>query len=194
MRSAKYAGEVPPAESRLTTSVLLTCAAIGVATGVLGGIAGWLTPVVLATVPILYGIILGAHVLPGIIAQELIRLPWVALISHVVAALVASAMAPQWAPRFIGTAILFGGIQELVAALTRYRVWVAWRFFVSAIAIGGVVAVAVAFAAHLSSLPFWAQITYLVVALLGPVAWTAAGLGVGSGLRRAGVARTSAGR
>ena len=128
-------------------------------------------------VPILYGIILGAHVLPGIIAQELIRLPWVALISHVVAALVASAMAPQWAPRFIGTAILFGGIQELVAALTRYRVWNAWRFFISAIAIGGVVAVAVAFAAHLSTLPLWAQVIYLAVAVLGPVAWTAVGLG-----------------
>jgi energy-coupling factor transport system substrate-specific component len=185
---------VPPAQTRLTTSVLLTCAAIGVATGVLGGVAGWLTPVVLATVPILYGVILGAHVLPGIIAQELIRLPWVALISHVVAALVASAMAPQWAPRFIGTAILFGGIQELVAALTRYRVWSAWRFFISAIVIGGVVAVAVAFAAHLSTLAPWAQITYLAVAVLGPVAWTAVGLAVGAALRRAGVARSAAHR
>jgi len=179
---------VPPT-TRLSTSVLLTCAAIGVATGVLGGIAGWLTIVVLGTAPILYGFILGAHVLPGIIAQELIRLPWVALISHVVAALVASAMAPQWAFRFLGTALLFGGIQEIVAALTRYKVWNAWRFFVSAIVIGILVAVVVAFAAHLSTLALWAQITYLAVAVLGPVAWTAAGLGVGSGLRRAGVAR-----
>ena len=185
---------MPPAKTRLTTSVLLTCAAIGVATGALGGVAGWLTPVVLATVPIFYGVILGAHVLPGIIAQELIRLPWVALIAHVVAALVASAMAPQWAPRFIGTAIHFGGIQELVAALTRYRVWNAWRFFISAIVIGGVVAVAVAFAAHLATLAPWAQITYLVVAVLGPVAWTAVGLAVGSGLRTAGIARGTAGR
>ncbi|MEU1971892.1 ECF transporter S component [Microbacterium sp. NPDC019599] len=180
-----------PPTTRLSTSVLLTCAAIGVATGVLGGIAGWLTPVVLATVPILYGVILGAHVLPGIIAQELIRLPWVALISHVVAALVASAMAPQWAFRFLGTAILFGGIQEIVAALTRYRVWSAWRFFMSAIVIGILVAVVVAFAAHLSTLALWAQITYLAVAVLGPVAWTAVGLGIGTSLRRAGVARGS---
>lgn len=177
--------------SPLSTSVLLTCAAIGVATGVLGGIAGWLTLAVLATAPILYGIVLGAHVLPGIIAQELLRLPWVALIAHVVAALVASAMAPQWAFRFIGTALLFGGIQEVVAALTRYRVWSAWRFFLSAVVIGAVVAVAVAFAAHLSTLALWAQIVYLVVAVLGPVAWTAAGLGVGASLRRAGVARAS---
>jgi energy-coupling factor transport system substrate-specific component len=188
MSSAEYAEQMAT-RSRLSTSVLLTCAAIGVATGVLGGIAGWVTPVVLATLPILYGFVLGAHVLPGIIAQELIRLPWVALLSHLVAALVASAMAPQWAFRFLGTAILFGGIQELVAAVTRYRVWDAWRFFLSAIVIGVLVAVVVAFAAHLSTLALWAQIVYLALAVLGPVAWTAAGLGIGAALRRAGVAR-----
>ena len=177
--------------SRLSTSVLLTCAAIGVATGVVAGIAGWVTPVVLATIPIVYGFVLGAHVLPGIIAQELLRKPWVALIAHLVAALVASAMAPQWTFRFLGTAILFGGIQELVAAITRYRVWNAWRFFISALFIGVVVAAAVFFAAHLSTLALWAQIIYLVLAVLGPVAWTAVALGIGSGLRRAGVARTA---
>ena len=177
--------------SRLSTSVLLTCAAIGVATGVVAGIAGWVTPVVLATVPIVYGFVLGAHVLPGIIAQELLRKPWVALIAHLIAALVASAMAPQWTFRFLGTAILFGGIQELVAAITRYRVWNAWRFFISALFIGVVVAAAVFFAAHLSTLALWAQIIYLVLAVLGPVAWTAVALAIGSGLRRAGVARTA---
>ena len=173
----------------LSTRVLLTCGAIGVACGVLGGIAGWITIPVIAGAPILYGFVLGVHVLPGIIAQETLRLPWVALISHVVAALVASAMAPQWAGRFLGTAVLFGGIQELVAALTRYRVWKSWRFFVSAVVIGAIVAVVVAFAAHLSSIPLWAQIVYLVVAVLGPVAWTAVGLAIGAGLRQAGVAR-----
>ena len=177
--------------SRLSTSVLLTCAAIGVATGAVAGIAGWVTPVVLATVPIVYGFVLGAHVLPGIIAQELLRRPWVALIAHLVAALVASAMAPQWTFRFLGTAILFGGIQELVAAITRYRVWNAWRFFISALFIGVVVAAAVFFAAHLETLALWAQIIYLVLAVLGPVAWTAVALAIGSGLRRAGVARTA---
>ncbi len=173
----------------LSTRVLLTSAAIGVATGLLAGIAGWVTPVVLVTAPVLYGLVLGSHVIPGIIAQEVVRLPWVAMMTHVFAALVASAMAPQWAGRFLGTAILFGGIQELVAALTRYRVWDAWRFFISAVIIGVLVAVVVAFAAHLSVLPLWAQVIYLAISVLGPVAWTALGLGIGAALRRAGVAR-----
>jgi energy-coupling factor transport system permease protein len=178
-----------PAATRLPTRVLLVCAAIGVATGLLGGVAGWLTPVVLATAPIAYGLVLGAHVLPGIIAQEVVRSPWVALLAHVLAALVASAVAPQWTVRFLGTAILFGGIQELVAALTRYRVWQPWRFFVSAVVIGILVAVVVWFAADLAALAPWAQIVYLVVAVAGPVVWTAAGVGVGASLRRAGIAR-----
>jgi len=174
----------------LSTRVLLVCAALGVATGILGGIAGWVTPVLLASpLLFLYGLVLGSHVLPGIIAQEVLRLPLVALITHVFAALIASAFNPAWALRFIGTALLFGLIQEGVAALTRYRSWGPWRFFVSAAIIGVIVAVVVFFAAHLSVMPVWAQILYLAISVLGPIAWTAVGLAVGSALRKAGVAR-----
>jgi energy-coupling factor transport system substrate-specific component len=169
--------------------VLLVCAAIGVATGIIGGIAGLLTPVVLVAAPFAYGLLLGSHVLPGIIAQEVLRQPLVALITHVIAALVASAFNPAWALRFLGTALLFGAIQEGVAAVTRYRAWGAWRFFVSAVVIGLLVAVAVFFAAHLGALPLWAQVLYLLISVLGPIAWTAVGLAVGAALSRAGVAR-----
>lgn len=100
--------------SVLSTRVLLICAAIGVATGILGGIAGWVTPLLLASpLLFLYGLVLGSHVLPGIIAQEVLRLPFVALITHVFAALIASAFNPAWSLRFIGTALLFGLIQEI---------------------------------------------------------------------------------
>lgn len=169
--------------------MLLVCAAVGVATGIVGGVAGVVTPFVLAGAPFAYGLILGAHVLPGIIAQEVLRLPMVALTAHVMAALVASAFNPAWIGRFIGTALLFGAIQEGVAALTRYRAWGAWRFFISAVIIGVLVAVVVFFVADLGKFAPWAQITYLTISVLGPVAWTALGLGIGASLRRAGVAR-----
>lgn len=175
--------------SRLSTRVLLVCAAIGVATGLLGGLEGWLAAPVIAAVPILYGFVLGVHVLPGIIAQETLRLPWVALVSHLVAALASSAIAPPYTFRFLGTALLFGALQEGVATLVRYRSWAPWRFFVSGVVIGIVVALAVFFIADLGALAPWAQIAYLALALLGPVAWTAVGLWIGVGLRRAGVAR-----
>lgn len=175
--------------SVLSTRVLLVCAAIGVATGLLGGIAGWITLPVLAGPAFLYGLVLGSHVLPGIIAQEVLRKPLVALITHVLAALIASAFNPAWSMRFIGTALLFGLIQEGVAALTRYRSWGAWRFFISATIIGVFVAVVVFFAANLEVQPLWAQIAYLVISVLGPIAWTAIGLAIGAALSRAGVAR-----
>ncbi len=172
----------------LSTRVLLVCAAIGVGTGIIGGIAGLLTPAVLLVAPIVYGLLLGSHVIPGIIAQEVLRLPLVALVTHVIAAIVASAFAVGYAPRFLGTAILFGGIQELVVALTRYRAWGAWRFFVSAVIIGALVAVTVGFAAHVWSMAVWAQIAYFALAVAGPVVWTAIALSIGAALRRAGVA------
>lgn len=178
-----------PRTPALSTRILLVCAAIGVATGLVGGVAGLLTPVVLLTAPFAYGLLLGSHVLPGIIAQEVLRRPLVALITHLVAAVVSSAFNPAWALRFIGTALLFGAIQEGVAALTRYRAWGAWRFFASAAVIGVFVAVVVFFAAHLAVLPAWAQVLYLLISVLGPIAWTAVGLAIGAALSRAGVAR-----
>ncbi len=175
--------------------MLPVCSAIGVATGIVGGLAGILTPLILASpLAIAYGFVLGAHVLPGIVAQEVLRMPLVAILTHVLAALVATAFNPAWALRFIGTALLFGAIQEGVAALTRYRAWGPWRFFISAVIIGVIVAVAVFFAAHLSAFAPWAQVAYLILSVLGPVAWTALGLGVGASLRRAGVARQTAAR
>ena len=62
-------------------------------------------------------------------------------------------------------------------------------FFVSAVIIGLIVAVAVWFAADIGALAPWARITYLVIGVLGPVVWTAVGIAIGAGLRGAGVAR-----
>lgn len=171
----------------LTTRVLLTCAAIGVATGVLQAGAGAVSGVIVATWPILYGLVLGIHVLPGVIAQELLRQPWVALLTHLIAALVASAVVPVWIGRYIGTAILIGLLQEGVAALTRYRRWEPWRFFVSAVVVGVVIGAAIWFAADVTQFREWQQVVYVALFVIGPIAWTAVGLGIGRALRRAGV-------
>lgn len=158
------------------------------ATGILGGVAGLVTVGVITFVPFVYGLVLGVHVLPGIIAQEVLRKPMVALITHVIAALISSAFTPMWAMRYIGTALLFGAIQEGVAALTRYRAWGRWRFFVSAAIIGVLVAIVVGFIVDLAQFAPWVQLSYLIVSVLGPVVWTAIGIAIGNALRRAGIA------
>ncbi len=175
--------------SRLSTRVLLICAAIGVATGLLGALAGYVSAPVWAVLPIVYGLVLGSHVIPGVIAQELLRLPWVALVTHGIAALVASAFAPQWIGRYLGTALLIGGLQEGIAALSRYRVWRRWRFFLSGGIVGIVLAVVMGFALDAGKLQPWALAVFYGLLVLGPILWTAAGLALGASLRRAGVAR-----
>ncbi|MCR2764893.1 ECF transporter S component [Microbacterium sp. zg.B48] len=177
--------------SRISTSVLLTCAAIGVATGVLSAGAGAISGFVSAGAPILYGLVLAIHVLPGVVAQELLRRPWVALITHMIAALVASAVVPLWIGRYVGTALLIGLLQEGIAALGRYRRWESWRFFLSAVIVGVLIAVPIWFAADASRFVLWGQILYIALFLLGPVLWTAVGLAIGAALRRAGVSRST---
>ena len=59
---------------------------------------------------------------------------------------------------------------------------------VAPLALSALVAVVVFFVADLGKLAPWAQIAYLAISVLGPVIWTALGLGIGASLRRAGVA------
>lgn len=171
----------------LSTRVLLICAAVGVATGLVSAGAGYLSIPVSAAVPVLYGLVLGSHVLPGIIAQSLLRVPGVALISHVLAALVSSAFAPAWVLRYIGTALLIGVIQEGITALGRYRHWGIGRFMISAVIVGVLLAVPIGFAADVDKFAPWAFVLYLAMFVIGPVVWTFIGVRIGNALRRAGV-------
>jgi energy-coupling factor transport system permease protein len=175
--------------SRLTTRVLLICAAIGVGTGLLQALAGGVSLGVSSVAPLVYGLVLGVHVLPGVVAQDLLRMPFVAIITHFIAALIASAFGPQWTFRYLGTALLIGGLQEGIAAISRYRRWEPWRFFVSAAVVGVVLAVAIGVTADVDKFVPWARVIYVALFFLGPLVWTAVGLAIVRGLRRAGVAR-----
>nr|WP_206686963.1 MULTISPECIES: ECF transporter S component [Microbacterium] len=171
---------------------MLVCAAIGVATGI--ATALW-TPLHGASAGVaipLYGLVLGFHALPGVIAQQVLRLPWVALLTHALAALIACAFVPVMTGRYLLAALVFGGVQEGVSALTRYRHWEAWRFLLSGVITGAVLALPLWFAFDVSALAPWAGVLFVVFFLVGPVAWTAVGLAIGSALRRAGVARRTA--
>ncbi|WP_460801544.1 ECF transporter S component [Microbacterium sp. GXF6406] len=176
-----------PKNRVLSTRVLLICAAVGVATGLVLAAAGYLSIPVSAGVPVLYGLVLGSHVLPGIIAQSLLRVPGVAIISHVLAALVSSAFAPAWVMRYIGTALLIGAIQEGITALGRYKHWGMGRFLTSAVIIGVILAVPIGFAVDLGQFAPWARVVYLAMFVIGPVVWTFVGVRIGNALRRAGV-------
>lgn len=171
----------------LSTRVLLICAATGVATGLVSAGAGYISVFVSGAAPVLYGLVLGSHVLPGIVAQALLRMPGVALLTHVLAALVSSAFAPAWVLRYLGTALLIGGVQEGISALGRYRSWATWRYLVSAVVVGVILAVPIGLAADVDRFAPWAFALYVTMFVVGPVVWTLIGLQIGSALRRSGV-------
>lgn len=160
--------------------------ATGIASALWAGMHGLLaTP---ALIP-LYGLALGFHALPGVIAQQVLRLPLVALITHAIAALVSIGFVSVLVAAYLTAAVLFGGVQEGVSALTRYRHWEVWRFLLSGAITGAVLLVPMWFAFSVSSMPPWAAVGFIASCILGPVAWTCVGLSIGSALRRAGVVR-----
>lgn len=173
-----------------STRVLLICAAIGVATGIAA--AFWTIPhAATGSGPliVIYGLVLGFHVLPGVIAQQVLRLPFVALITHLFSTLVSVGFALPFARGYIAAAIVFGGVQEAVSALTRYRQWQPWRFLLAAAITGVLLVVPLWFAFGAGELELWGQVLFVASFVLGPVLWTIVGLGIGTALRKAGVVR-----
>lgn len=179
-----------PKSPVLSTRALLICAAVGVAMGIVTALWTGVHGLVAAGALPLYGLVLGFHALPGVIAQQVLRLPWAALITHAVAALVAVGFVPVMAGRYLLVAAIFGGVQEGVSALTRYRHWEAWRFLLSAAVTGAALVVPMWFAFDVSAMAGWLAAVFIATFVLGPVAWTVVGLLLGSALRRAGVVRT----
>lgn len=163
------------------------CAAIGVATGLVSALAGYLSVPLTAAAPVLYGLIFGAHVLPGVVGQDVLRVPGAAILTHVLAALVSTAFSPAWAGRYIGAALLIGGLQEGIAALGRYRSWSIGRYLVGSVVVGAVVALVIGLTGAAEKYDAFARILYFACFIGGPVLWTLLGVGVSRALRRAGI-------
>ncbi|HXH35874.1 MAG TPA: ECF transporter S component [Plantibacter sp.] len=175
---------------RLSTRLLLTCAAIGVGGGLVFVVSGYIGGTISATAPVLYGLIIGVYFLPGVVAQALLRRGGTALMTGLTAGLVSAAFSPQWFFRYFGTGLAIGLLQELPFALSRYRVWKSWVFFLAAGVAGVLFGASVLVALGLEHFAPLAQIVYIALFVLSPVAFTAIGRGVAAALARAGVGRS----
>ncbi|WP_040168139.1 ECF transporter S component [Microbacterium gorillae] len=175
---------------RLSTRTLLICAALAVVTGVVSAIAGWVSGPTIAAVPVLYGLVLTAHALPGILAQVVLRQPWVALITHLLAALVASAVNPLFVLSYLSAVVLMGGIQEGWAAIGRYQRWsIGWLAIGGAI-LGAVLGLTAGLIIGLKYLPWWGAMLSVLLTVVGGVLWTLVAEAIGRALHRAGLTRT----
>lgn len=155
-----------------STRLLLTCAAIGVAGGLVFVVSGYLNGIMSATIPILYGSLVGVYFLPGVVTQSLLRRGGVALLTGLFAGLIAAAFSPQWFLRYFGAGLAIGLLQELPFLVARYRYWRAWVFYLAAAIAGLIFGVGVFVGIGAEQFETWANIVYFGLFVLSPLLFT----------------------
>lgn len=166
---------------KVTTAYLLTCAAIGVAGGIMLWGAGWLSTALTPVAPIAAMAFAGLWLLPATIALRLLQRPFAGLLTGVLSGLVVFP--------FLGAAVWWAFFAEIGFLIVLYRWWSVWQHYAGAVVVGVVYPVLAAAAFDLWAMPTWAQVAFWAVTLASCLGGTALGIVVGDRLRRAGVAR-----
>lgn len=172
-----------------STRLLLTCAAIGVAGGLVFVVSGYLNGLMSATVPIVYGALIGVYFLPGVVAQSLLRRGGVALLTGMFAGLIAAAFSPQWFLRYFGAGLAIGLLQELPFLVTRYRYWRAWVFYLAAAIAGLIFGVGVFIGIGAEQFGPGLSVVYFGLFAVSPLVFTWLGRIIASRIDKTGVAR-----
>lgn len=172
----------------VSTRLLLSCAALGVAGGILFIVNAYIGGSVLAVAPVLYGLTLGVYFMPGAIAQFLFRRGGVAVLVAALSGLVAAAFQPLglWAALI---AVAIGLVQEIPFAIARYRVWPVWLFLLGAVISGVILAAGMYRLVGTHSLDTVGAIILLAGSVASPVIFTIVALALGRALAATGVAR-----
>jgi energy-coupling factor transport system substrate-specific component len=171
-----------------STRLLLSCAAIGVAGGILFIVNAYIGGTVNAVVPMLYGLTLGVYFVPGAIAQFLFRRGGVALLVAVISGLVSAAFQPLG----FGAALIaigIGLVQELPFLVTRYRYWPIWLFVVGAAFSGVVLAFGMYRLVGARDLDSLGAAVLVTGSVVSPIVFTLIALALGRALAATGVAR-----
>ena len=172
----------------VSTRLLMSCAAIGVAGGVLFTAHALIGGIAVNTVPFVYGLTMGVYFLPGVLAQALFRRPGVALLASTLAGLVSSPFQPIGFTALL-IAIGVGVLEEAPFAIGRYRHWPAWLFWLSS-ALQGLLVMGAAFGIMRGQDLGTAGVVLLLVSFfISPPIFTGIALQLAERLDRAGVAR-----
>lgn len=171
---------------KVTTAYLLTCAAIGVAGGIVLAVGWWLSVALFATVPFASVAIAGLWVMPAVIALRLLQRPFAGLLVGLISGLV---LAPFYTASAILTTLFWSFFPELPFLVTLYRRWSRWLYYLGATALAVLYGAWTVTAANMQTFPFWVVALYLVTLLASELAAVALGILIADRLRAAGVAR-----
>lgn len=176
-----------PRRQSLTTRYLMTCAAIGAATGVLLVPANFVAAALSATVPVLYSAMLGLWIVGPVLALALVRRPGAAVLTMLVAGVISSA-SPLGASSIL-TCLMVGAALEVAFLVTLYRVWAPWLFYVATFVFAALYTWSAFVAFDAASMAPVVQVLIVVLMIASSLVGTWAGLLLARRLERAGVAR-----
>ncbi len=171
---------------RVTTAYLLTCAAIGVAGGVVLAAGWWLSLVLFATAPFVSVAIAGLWVLPAVIALRLLQRPFAGLLVGLISGLV---LAPFYTVSAVATTLFWSFFPELPFLATLYRRWATWLHYAGAMTIGIAYPILAAQSFDLWSMSPPVLVGFIALCTASCVGGTALGIALADRLRAAGVAR-----
>lgn len=110
-------------QRRTPTRILLACAAIGAAGGlIVAPITIFSSTGPALALPVIYALLSMVKLLPGVLAQTLLRLPGVALLTGVIVGLINIPFSAHGPMVFVSLAGV-GLLQEIVVAVLLYRRW-----------------------------------------------------------------------
>lgn len=167
--------------SRATTAYLLTCAAIGVAGGVMLWGATALSTVLFAVVPFISVGLAGLWLMPAVIALRLIERPLAGLLVGLISGLVVFP--------YLLTNLWWAFFAELPFLLALYRSWRTWQYYAGAAVVGVLYPILAAVSFDLASMTIGAQIGFFALSVASCVGGTALGIVIADRLRKAGVAK-----
>jgi len=173
-----------------STSLLLTCAAIGVAGGALLIAANLVSTVLFAVAPLWSVAIAGLWLLPAVIALRLLQRPGVGLLVGLISGLVA---VPFTGTGFgaVATNVWWAFFAEVGFLLVAYRFWTIWNHLAGAVVVTAVYPVLAAVSFELDKMSAPAIIGFVALLLASSIAATLLGVVIGDRLRAMGLARAS---
>lgn len=171
---------------RASTAYLLTCAAIGVAGGVVLAAGWWLSLALFATVPFATVAIAGLWVIPPVVALRLLQRPFAGLLAGLISGLV---LAPFYTISAVATTLFWAFFPELPFMVTLYRRWATWLHYAGAALIGVAYPILAAQSFDLWSMAMPVLVGFIALCAASCVGGTALAILIADRLRAAGVAR-----
>ncbi|MGW8482258.1 ECF transporter S component [Microbacterium sp. NPDC055903] len=175
---------------RISTRLLLVCAALGVAGGILLAPSNWLSTLLLTTGwPPLSVAIAGLWLLPSVIALRLLRTPLVGILVGILSGLV---IVPFSGYGFMSVVsnVSWAAFAELPFLVVLWRFWHTWQHYSGAVLLGIVYPLFAWEFFDMTMQPVWSQVLLFVVTMASCVGATALGILIADRLSAAGAGST----